>query len=255
MNTARAAANAALIVSLAIGGHAAADVVNLTAVGSSGTVNGAVFNQGFFQPAGTGFINSFVRLQSPGNSTTQQGYNTSGRPLAFDENSSPQFTRDLTIGDLTTVSLGGADYYEFLLDANEPNAATRFISLDQVQIFTSATGGQTTTNVASLGDLVYDLDAGGDNWIHLDASLDSGSGEGDMTMLVPVSAFGNVGPGTFVYLFSRFGDNHAAQGGFEEWATRGTIIPTPTAVWVGGACLAGMGLIRLYRRRHPGLLA
>ena len=248
------AARAALFATpILIATAATADVVDLTALGSSGNVNGALFNQGFFQPAGTGFINSFVRIQTTsGNQTVEQGYNTSGRPVAFNELTDPNFTRNLTIGELNTVSVNGTDYYEFLLDANEPNAGTRFISLDQVQIFTSENGSQTTTDIASLGSLVYNLDAGSDSWIRLDSSLDSGSGEGDMTMLVPVSVFGNAGAGTFVYLFSRFGDNIAANAGFEEWAVRGagTVIPTPNAAWLGGGCLAAIGIVRLIRRNH-----
>jgi hypothetical protein len=234
---------------------ASADVVDLTGLGSTGTVNGALFNQGFFQPAGTGVIQSFVRIQNTNaGQTVEQGYNTSGRPVAFNELTDPNFTRNLTIGELNTVSVNGTDYYEFLLDANEPNAGTRFISLDQVQIFTSENGSQTTTDIASLGTLVYNLDAGADNWIRLDSSLDSGSGEGDMTMLVPVSVFGNAGSNTFVYLYSRFGDNIAANAGFEEWAVRGEVIPTPTAAWLGGGCLAAIGIVRLYRRRHQPIL-
>jgi hypothetical protein len=253
MHQGTAATRAVLIVTpLLLGAHAGADVIDLTPLGSSGTVNGALFRQGFFQPAGTGVIRSFVRIQnSNGNQTVEQGYNTSGRPVAFNEITDGNFTRNLTIGELNTVTVDGTQYFEFLLDANEPNNGNRFISLDQVQIFTSTTGSQTTGNIASLGTPIYNLDTGGDSWIRLDSSLDTGgSGEGDMTMLVPVSVFGGAGANTFVYLYSRFGDNIAANSGFEEWAVRGQVIPLPTSVWMGGGCLAAIGLARAYRRRY-----
>ena len=40
---------------------------------------------------------------------------------------------------------------------------------------------------------IYDLDAGGDNWIKLDYSLNSGSGSGDMVAYIPNSLFTGAG--------------------------------------------------------------
>jgi hypothetical protein len=229
-------------------GAATADVVDLS-VNSSGTVNGAIFERFSVRPAGTGVIDSFVRIQAQGNATTQQGYNTSGRPAPFDANQSPVFTRNLQLGEIFSREVDGVGYYEFLLDINEPaSGENRFLSLDQLQIYTSPTGGQTTTNLSELGELVYALNAGGsENWVKLDANLTSGSGESDMRLLVPVAAFGAAGPNTFVYLYSSFGERFAAQGGFEEW---GTIIPLPPSVSMGAVCLVGIGLVRLIRRRN-----
>src|SRR5262245_17204786 len=80
-----------------IAGTASATIVDLTTPMSSGVVNGARFETADFRSAGTGVIQSFVRVQANG---TEQGYNTSGRPVAFNENTSPNFTRNLTYGDI-----------------------------------------------------------------------------------------------------------------------------------------------------------
>src|SRR4051794_10651352 len=53
-----------------------ATVYDLTA-GGSATINGATYSTGVFQPAGTGVIDSFVRIQ--GNGNVVQGYNTGDR--------------------------------------------------------------------------------------------------------------------------------------------------------------------------------
>ena len=55
--------------------------LDLTARGSSGAINGAEFVQFDARPTGTGVIDSFVRVQALGNTSSEQGYNTSARPL------------------------------------------------------------------------------------------------------------------------------------------------------------------------------
>src|SRR5262245_11232416 len=60
--------------------------LDLTMRGSEGTIEGAVFQQCDAQPTGTGVIQSFVRVQTANaKSSVEQGYNTDGRPLQFDE--------------------------------------------------------------------------------------------------------------------------------------------------------------------------
>src|SRR5262249_35951199 len=87
-----------------------------TTAGSCGTIGGAIFQQSTPQPTGTGVIRSFVRVQ--GHSDVEQGYNTDARPLQFDENNSPQFTRSLQLGFVPRVVIKGVAYREFLLDIN-----------------------------------------------------------------------------------------------------------------------------------------
>lgn len=233
----------------AASGAAMGNIVDLTSPMTFGTIGGARFETSDFRPAGTGFINSFVRIQANG---TEQGYNTSGRPVAFDEHTDPNFTRNIQVGNLPVLNVGGTDYYEFRLDINEPNGGGQnLLSLDKLQVYTSATGSQTTSNVSSLGTLRYDIDGGKDSYVKLDYNLGSGSGQGDMRFLLPVSALGGAASTDFVYLYSLFGATFGSGDGFEEWAIReGTpIVPMPPAAFLGAAGLAGLGLIRTYRRR------
>src|SRR4051812_39217321 len=104
----------ALSVAGAFAGSAAATTVDLSTA-DSGTINGALFQRSYVQPAGTGVIDSFLRVQHNG---TEQGYNTSGRPVAFDEKTDPNFTRNLRFGELTPITINGASYFDFLLDTN-----------------------------------------------------------------------------------------------------------------------------------------
>src|SRR5947207_6920344 len=78
---------------------------------TAGFLNGAYYLRGDHRAAGSGVLNSFVRVQS--NNTTEEGYNTSGRPLSYDENNSATFTHDVQFGQLPTVTIGGVAYKEF----------------------------------------------------------------------------------------------------------------------------------------------
>jgi len=201
-----------------------AATLDLTTREATGWINGAQFTQVDEQPTGTGVIESFVRVQALGNKSTEQGYNTSARPLQFDENKSPVFTHGVTVGSLPLVSIGGGNYRELLLDINQ-KASSSTLSLDELRVYVGAGGGSLTGYSETAKTLagmtaVYDLDAGGvDRWIKLDARLNHGSGSGDMLFYVPDSLLG--GAGNNFYLFSKFGTNIATNGGFEEWA-RGT---------------------------------
>jgi hypothetical protein len=195
-------------------------LLDLTTRGAEGVINGAVFRQVDAQPTGTGFIRSFVRLQT--NAAIEQGYNTDARPLQFNENKSPQFTRSLKVGEVPLVSVAGVLYREFLLDVNQ-KASAPLISLDQLKIYIGSAGNLTgydaaTGKLAGL-DPVYDLDADGDRSVVLDYRLNSGSGSGDMTVLFRAELFG-ADATKFIYLYSSFGGLHGANAGFEEWAVR-----------------------------------
>ena len=184
--------------------------------------NGAIFGEISPQPTGTGYIDPFLRLQGNGQ---EEGYNTSARPFQLDQKEPVNFTHDLLLSAVPIKTIDGVQYREFFLDINESNSQNkRLLSLDELRIYLSATGELDSYNASTkqLNGLnaIYDLDAGGDNWIKLDYSLNSGSGEGDMVAYIPNSLF--TGAGTqYLYLFSRFGDQEAANAdadaGFEEW--------------------------------------
>jgi hypothetical protein len=190
-----------------------ATVVDLTGSNDSGTINDAQFVFTTPQPTGTGVIQPFLRVE---NTPVEQGYNTSGG-TPFDDKAGP-WTHNLTFGDLQTteVTLGGISYFKLLLDVNEPGGSKSLISLDQLQLYTSKVGSQTTTNVISLGTLRYTFGPG--DSVILDASRNHGSGSGDMYAYIPTSNFADTKTSDFVYLYAHFGNTNDSQAGFEEWA-------------------------------------
>src|SRR5437660_11401036 len=97
------------------------------------TFNGANFYVTDPQPTGTGFIDSFLRVQQKG---TEQGYNTGPRPIqpGMDSKTDPNFTRNITVGEVPVVG----NYRQFFLDINEQAAEWgKLLTLDQLKIFVS----------------------------------------------------------------------------------------------------------------------
>jgi len=197
-----------------------AAIVDLTSRGAEHSANGALFRQCDPQPTGTGVIRSFLRIQGRG---VERGHNTDARPLCLDENNSPQFTRSITLSQVPVVYVNGTAYREFLLDINQRSSSS-LLSLDELRIYVGGAANlngydATTTTLAGLSP-AYDLDANGDVTVKMDYRLNSGSGAGDVTILIPNSAFSGQPDSAFVYLYSLFGATWGANGGFEEWAVR-----------------------------------
>jgi uncharacterized repeat protein (TIGR01451 family) len=202
--------------------------LDLTTDDSLGVIDGVVFETADVQPAGTGAFNAFEQVQNNG---FEQGVNTDGAKQ-FDTKSSADSNHSIllaqvpiVIGDGTNGTQDGVAYREFLLDINEPNGNSKpFLSLDSLQIWQEEAGNLTgfTPNAGFAGahsnNLVYDLDAGGDKWIGLDASLSHAHGNSDIAILVPDSLFVNNGTDRFLYVYSAFGAQAGwdAGGSFEE---------------------------------------
>src|SRR6185369_14201682 len=106
---------------------------------ASGTINGAIYSTIYSHPTGTGVFQPFLTYQANG---IEEGYNTSqgGNGQGFlDTKRVPQWSHDLTVGDLAKVTIGGKTYYQFELDANEKGTGNndRLLSIDNIRIYTS----------------------------------------------------------------------------------------------------------------------
>lgn len=227
------------------------------------TISNAIFETWTDQPAGTGYIDSFLRSQANGNDTIQRGYNSDFRDVQFDEKTDPNFTRSLTLSAIPEVSIGSQVYREFLLDVNEPSANTKqMISLNELRFYVTTDNNSLlhdydlTTNTLGGLTAVWDMDApDGDpnNNQGVDISydyFDGGSGVFDMRLLVPTEVFGT-DETQYVYLYNVFGGTHKhtdPDAGFEEWAVHGDQggpqtspgLPEPGALLLFGIGLLGM---------------
>ena len=127
----------------------------------------------------------------------------------------------------------------------------------EVSIFTNAvsSAGTYRADLSDLGDEVFNMDVGANGDSRVDLNFDHGSGDADMTMLVPVSLFSG-GPGTFVYLYSAFGGEgeeppYQDNDGYQEWwHDEGVVIPLPGAALAGLATFGGIFGFRSSRRRR-----
>lgn len=203
-------------------------VLDLTSAGAQVvTPSGAILSQADPIPAGT--LHSFVRLQQNVLGSllggTEQGYNTSARPLQFDESADAQLTHPLTLGEVPVVFVNGLAFREFLLSINQGVLSPQ-LSLDEARVFIDGSanlmGYSTSTKLLAGRHSSFDLDAGGDVSIRMDSRRSSGNTSPDVVLLIPDGAFNGVNPSSFVYLYSKFGGvaGAAANGGFEEWAVR-----------------------------------
>jgi hypothetical protein len=209
-------------------------VADLTSLGAVAPDGDAIVQQTSTQPTGTGFIMSFVRIQGAASGGgIEQGYNTTARPVQFDENTSPSFTRALTAGAVPRVTINGTDYREFLLDINQKHSSP-LLSVDQVQLFFADTSnltgydlGTSTLTAADGSRLAPAFTLS--QPVLLDASLNHGSGSGDMLLDVPDADFIGTTVNTYVYLYSKMGGQPgaSANGGFEEWAVKSNGVTQP----------------------------
>ncbi len=236
-----------------------------------GTVGGtAIFADHWEQPTGTGVFDPFLTLDSNGQTSTgitaiESAYNTDGtRAIYLDQQKPNAFNKTLTYGSLARFNMGGVDYVAFDLDANEPGSDKSLISIDNIRIYTSqgdkTLAGIGTANLNDLGTLRWAMNdplagtSDGFNvatWVRLNANQNNndsskangGSGQADMFVFIPVSAFGNTLNSDYVWFYNLNGVHYssdgdlAAQAGFEEWRA----LTGPNTVPDGGNTLVLFG--------------
>jgi hypothetical protein len=231
-----------------------AQALDLTASNSFGFASGTPASpQAFFQQtsssgAGTGALDSFLRIQAPGGpDNTEEGYNTDNRPVEFDEKTDPNFTRSLLLSSIPQVTLGSTQYREFVLDINEPGGGQSTIDLTALKIFQSATANSISSPFPG-ADQIYDLTE-----TVLMKDLNSGSGSIDYAVYIPSSLFNTK---QYVTLYSKFEN---AQGGFEEWAVNkgaaGEDNQIPTPAMLPGLIGMGMHAVRQKRKQQATTIA
>jgi PEP-CTERM motif len=249
--------------------------IDLTALNATYTgADGVVWNELISVPTGTGVYDPFLRVQNTG---VEEGFNTNwGGPYDPVGSHTPPlddksgiWTHDIRLSDLQVKTVGMTNYYVFTLDINEPNNyPASLLSLDELRLYTSATGSYGTYATMTAGStLRYDMDHsisdGMGGWVDQDVYLDhmpqAGSGHDDMEVLIPTSFFAGAGANDFLYLYSKFGATGGAFGadfqsgdGFEEWsAIRGTPLPPPPgAPEPSTMLLLGGGLIGMLAARN-----
>jgi hypothetical protein len=213
-----------------------ATVLNLATPGSQATApTGAVFQQ--LGAGESGDTSTFLRLTDgfwSGLFGPERGYNTDARPLQFDAVGDSSVTRSLRLGEIPLVVENGVAYREFFLTANQ-HCLLPLLSLDELRVFLGNAGDlsgySTSTNKLAGQSAVFDLDAGGNVSVALNDRLNR-SGSADVRVLIPEAAFAGATPDTFVYLYSRFGDQWwgRANGGAESWS----VAPVGTDTSISG---------------------
>jgi hypothetical protein len=217
--------------------NAHATIVDLTtSANASGQIGDALFFATDQQPAGTGFIDPFLRVQA---SPTEQGYNTDGG-FPFNDKNPDNFQHSIQLSSLAQFNISGTEYFKFMLDANQSGASNHTFTLTQLQFYTSNNPAQMTTafnadGTLSLGKLAYNMNLGGGSANSVITTA-TGSGKYDAIVYVPVSDFTQSDKYMYLYFAGQ------GNGGFEEWTAATAVAPVPE-VTPGSVIFGFLGLV------------
>jgi len=196
---------------------------DLRATGSL-TINGGIFQE--FQldsSTGTGTFHPFLHVSATGQGAdVVEGYSTDYEPPQYDETA--QWTHALPLADLPIVQEGGIYYREFVLDSNQSGSPSgRLLTWEDLELYQTNNNliqpYPTAFGIPGTSPKIWDLDAGGegDVYITFNGLFSSGSGDGDVRILIPDSVFSH--SYTYVIAYVKFGDpaTHPNNDGFEEF--------------------------------------
>lgn len=228
-------AAAAMTWTLAAG--AVAPYVDLTTAGATATINGAIVTQGV-GPAGTGNFDPFLTLST--NQTTEAGWNSNSAPSG-DAFYGGSRTHVLSVAAVPTETVNGVAYRELSLDGND-QGSDDWMSIDDLRLFyddqSDLKGFDPATNTFSTDNATKAVkfwDLGGSVLLLRTQALSSGSGQSDLTVLVPNSLFpaecyyGSTTCNKYLIVYNADGGagtspgdghNYDVTAGFEEWRTR-----------------------------------
>ena len=142
-----------------------ATIINLTAAGSSTTIDDAIFVDSANIGSGTGNYNTFFAILNPALAIgNEQGFNSDDTaPLdPSNQDMDPSKTHTVLLSTVPVTIVNGVEYYEFRVDLNEstaiPTARSRLTSSGSTRRQTAPS--KTQRRSSRKGNLVYNM-AGG----------------------------------------------------------------------------------------------
>ena len=241
------------------------------------TFNTASLCDADIRPTGTGIFNPFLKTNPGGGLDPSSGWNTDANKQTWTQ---PNDGDDPWTSALLASSLGSTGgFVIFTVDIDQqgqPGDPSSLLSLSHFELYSCPTATYTSlsgcTSFFNLfgGTVTYDASdrpvITTANWANFDYRLHTGSGSGDIDILIPVGVFPTTG---FVALLDGWGTpgTYADNDGPQEWrVTLGTqtcpdgttpgengecdvIVPEPATLLLFG--LAALGRARRLRRHLP----
>jgi hypothetical protein len=207
------------LLSFALAGPSAAQVIDLTSAGTEVTdPQGVIWSEGLSGHSLAGTFNTFLRVQRD---SVERGFNTDYTPPPEDAKPG-SWTHSFKLNTLQTVTIGEGLYYVLRLDADESiGAPEEDLCLDALQIFTASNPSIATYDtLATFGHLWYDMAASQE--VHIDTGLQTGGGSSiDMTAFIP-TYFLDASGEDYVYVYASLGDcsieGMHTSAGPEDWS-------------------------------------